>query len=367
MTDRPAPVRITALDGLRGIAIALVLLHHYVQLKLPLTAGWSSRLEQLLSVSWSGVDLFFVLSGFLIGGLLMDHRESPRLLRVFYLRRALRILPLYYVTLIVLFCWYHVGRYAAVPAWNYFTFTSNHAMAATGTWDIDPLSVMWSLAVEEQFYLVAPWMILWTRPALLPRVLLAVVGLAWVCRIGTHLADPSGLTSHLLMPCRMDAFAFGMLAAWATRSGAAREWIARKLPDWRVPLLLAALPIAVLIGFRVHIEGWQLPLYGYTCLGVFYASVVYTVVVRQPAGLVAALSWPPLVSLGRLSYFIYLWHKLVLASVGRHLLGYIDFSLDSPRNAGVLILVTSITWGLAWISWRLFEGPLIRIGQRYAY
>ncbi len=309
MSDRPGSARIVSLDGLRGCAIGAVLLHHYVQLKLPLTTvGWPNFLNHLLTLSWSGVDLFFVLSGFLIGGLLIDHRESPRLLPVFYLRRGLRILPLYYATLLVLFGWLHVGRYSHLPAWTYFTFTSNHGMAWFGTWDIGVLSVMWSLGVEEQFYLVAPWVIRWTQPARLLRVLLIVVAVAWVCRIAARLVDPTGASSRLLMPCRMDDFAFGMIAAWATRSPAARAWLERNLPDWWVLSLIAAPPVAVLLYLRVRMDEWYLPLFGYTCLGAFYGTVVYTVVVRQPARLVALLSWGPLVSLGRLSYFIYLWH-----------------------------------------------------------
>jgi peptidoglycan/LPS O-acetylase OafA/YrhL len=368
MVERPVLARIIPLDGLRGCAIALVLLHHYVQLKLPLrSTGWPPLVDRVLTLSWSGVDLFFVLSGFLIGGLLIDHRDSPRLARVFYLRRALRILPLYFATLLVLFGWLHVGRYARVPAWSYFTFTSNHGMAWLGAWDIDVLAVMWSLSVEEQFYLVAPWVIRWIRPVTLPRILLSMIAVAWVCRIAARFHDPSGITSYVLMPCRMDDFAFGILAAWAVRSTSARAWTANHLPHLRWPLLLATLPLLVLTFLQVQTEGWQLPLYGYTCLGLWYASVLYTVVARQPAGLVAILSWVPLVSLGRLSYFIYLWHTLVLASVARRILGGVNFTLASPGTVGVLAVALAATWGLAWISWRIFEGPLIRLGQRHAY
>ena len=368
MNERPGPARIATLDGLRGLAIGLVLLHHYVQLKLPFaTAGWPDFLNRLLTLSWSGVDLFFVLSGFLIGGLLIDHRTSPNLPRVFYLRRGLRILPLYYATLLVLFAWFHLGSFSLLPAWVYALFVSNHGMAWLGSWDAGPLSVMWSLAVEEQFYLVAPWVIRWTPPARLPQVLLALVLLAWLCRLGARLHDPAGFSSHLLMPCRMDAFGFGMLVAWAVRSEAARAWLEKNVPDWRLPLLVAAPPLVGLTCRGVRLDEWHLPLYGYTCLGVFYASLVYVVVVRRPARLTALLSWPPLVSLGRLSYFVYLWHSIIVAGLAHRLLGRVDFTLTSPAAAGVVIASLSLTWALAWISWQCFEGPLIRLGQRHAY
>ena len=100
---RAEKARNTALDGLRGIAIAMVLWHHLVEPNLPLghasPLGW---LRAATGLSWAGVDLFFTLSGFLIGGILIDHRISPHFTRVFYLRRAVRILPLYYLTLAVM-------------------------------------------------------------------------------------------------------------------------------------------------------------------------------------------------------------------------------------------------------------------------
>jgi peptidoglycan/LPS O-acetylase OafA/YrhL len=201
----------------------------------------------------------------------------------------------------------------------------------------------------------------------LPYILLAMVAGAWVCRIAVQRYDPTGISSHMLMPCRMDDLALGTLAAWATRTPAARTWLAKNLPHWWVPVLIAALPIALLSILHVQLGEWQLPLYGYTCLGVFYASLLYAVVDRQPARLVAVLSWRPLVSLGRLSYFIYLWHTIVMASIAHYLLGHVDFGLDSPAAFGVLVASLGVTWGLAWISWQVFEGPLIRLGHRYAY
>jgi peptidoglycan/LPS O-acetylase OafA/YrhL len=321
----------------------------------------------VFTLSWSGVDLFFVLSGFLIGGLLIDHRESPRLFRVFYLRRGLRIIPLYYATLLVLFGWFHVGRNSLLPAWPYFTFTSNQVMAWFQAWDDDVLAVMWSLAVEEQFYLVAPWVIRWIQPARLPRMVWAVVAAAWACRIAVRYLDPTGISSHMLTPCRMDILALGMLAAWAVRDPGARAWLARVLTHWWVPVLIAALPIAGLTIMQVQWGNWHLLLYGYTCLGVFYTSLLCAVVVRQPPRLVALLSWRPLVSLGRLSYFIYLWHVIVMALIARHFLGRVDFVLDSLPAVGVLAGSLATTWILAWISWQIFEGPLIRLGHRQAY
>lgn len=362
------PARITALDGLRGLAIGLVLLHHVVQLRLPTTAPWAASLDSVLQLSWSGVDLFFVLSGFLIGGILIDHRKSPRLAPIFYLRRSLRILPLCAVTLLVLFGYLGMGDYSKLPAWVYATFTSNIGMAYLSTWDGPALSVLWSLAVEEQFYLLSPWLILWLRPARLPYALVSMIVLAWVFRLIALSYDPSGFSSHLLMPCRMDAFGLGMLVAWAVRSSAARAWLTRYIPRWWLPLVLLSPALIALSVTHARQGQWALCLYGYTSLGLFYAWSVYVVVAVRPTLLVHVLDWRPLVSLGRLSYFIYLWHVIVLTVLNWRLLHTREqVLLDTPSILVVIVAAVAVTWALAALSWRVFEGPLVRWGQRFAY
>ncbi|MGA2018912.1 MAG: acyltransferase family protein, partial [Opitutaceae bacterium] len=114
------PKRIVELDGLRGIAIASVLWQHMVRPYLPENNPLTKWLESITALSWTGVDLFFVLSGFFIGGILMDHRSSPRLWRVFYIRRGLRIVPVYYLVLLVLgllLHWHVYGAHSFTPLW----------------------------------------------------------------------------------------------------------------------------------------------------------------------------------------------------------------------------------------------------------
>src|SRR6516225_2852466 len=139
--------RIPALDGLRGIAIGLVLLRHAIfgvtsVEGIETHSPFTSALVAAGQLTWSGVDLFFVLSGFLIGGILLDARESPRYFQTFYFRRAYRILPLYFVTLAI-FLFQHLpwmsalmrpGRFQPleIPGWAYATFTQNFWMAALG-------------------------------------------------------------------------------------------------------------------------------------------------------------------------------------------------------------------------------------------
>ena len=161
--------RIPALDGLRGIAILLVLIVHTISdfhFDHHPVLTWLVRMSRL---SWSGVDLFFVLSGFLIGGILLDARDSPNYFKTFYIRRAYRILPLYFVVLILAWLTFESGQLGwlrgawaelfsgRISWWTFFTFTQNIAMALIGPFiGRAGLSQTWSLAVEEQFYLTLP-------------------------------------------------------------------------------------------------------------------------------------------------------------------------------------------------------------------
>src|SRR5579884_2382866 len=136
------------LDGIRGVAILLVLASHY--LLFPETSVVASfPLIKLAGVGWIGVDLFFVLSGFLLGGILIDQKGTDGYFRRFYLRRAARMLPLYYVWL---FACVFLGW--AKPDWSYWVLAQNWTMAIARRMSSPALGISWSLGVEEQFYLV---------------------------------------------------------------------------------------------------------------------------------------------------------------------------------------------------------------------
>ena len=132
MTQRPQAGFIPALDGLRGIAILLVMLHHFTYYR-P-TEGIDGLIGDVLFFGWTGVDLFFVLSGFLISGILLDARGSERYFTTFYARRILRIFPLYYLVLFIAFVvlpWFPavhavlVGEHASPPQWPYWFYLTN--------------------------------------------------------------------------------------------------------------------------------------------------------------------------------------------------------------------------------------------------
>jgi len=214
----PAPRgRIPALDGLRGIAILLVLLWH-AGFNDPFPGFWSSVFA-FGRLTWSGVDLFFVLSGFLIGGILLDARDSTRYFRTFYVRRAFRILPLYgVITGLYIFRRLLSPSVIVIPLISYPTFTQNFWMAYFATWGGAGMAATWSLAVEEQFYLTIPLLVRKLTNARLVWVLAFVVVGAPILRTLTLINFEHGrFADYVLMPCRADALCLGVLAAVLVR------------------------------------------------------------------------------------------------------------------------------------------------------
>jgi peptidoglycan/LPS O-acetylase OafA/YrhL len=233
LADGPLPVplihssrRLPELDGLRGVAVAVVVIYHAALSDVVLPHGFS-WLVAAGKLGWSGVDLFFVLSGFLIGGILLDSRSSANYFKTFYLRRAYRILPIYLVLMIFFSMRFiHVsagplGDFSgsAIPLYAYCSFTQNIWMAFLGTLGAGVVGPTWSLAVEEQFYLTAPLVVRKLAPEKLARVLVGVVIAAPLLRIALYAASRhNGVAEYVSMPCRADALSLGILSAWVARS-----------------------------------------------------------------------------------------------------------------------------------------------------
>jgi peptidoglycan/LPS O-acetylase OafA/YrhL len=364
---------IPELDGIRGVAIGMVLLAHYFMVFTRPGTPLSYLLVPL-RLSWSGVDLFFVLSGFLIGGILLDARESSNYFRVFYARRFFRIVPIYVVLLISVALAIHLSRirilgsyeewfFGRLPWWYFFTFLQNIGMSLHKQWGSYPLAVTWSLAVEEQFYLTLPLLIRFLDRRLLFRFALLTIPSASLLRVFLFHRDPTNFfVWYTLMPCRADALLLGVVGALLLRDPRSRGWF---LGNRR----LVELVIAVLL-LGVAYLGWRAPSYrdlvmvavGFTWLALTYLSfLLYALLYRDSwVGRSLRLSW--LRGLGAIAYGTYLFHTLI-----RGLFFGPEQFIRSWQDVGITLIVLVLMLSFCRLSWIYFEKPLVKIGHRMDY
>ncbi len=381
MNPNVAP-RIPELDGLRGLAILLILLGHHFNSHLQAEAG--SPLVYLiiaLRYTWSGVDLFFVLSGFLIGGILLEQRQAVNYYRVFYVRRICRIFPLYYLLLLLFFAFLLLGV-GPVSPWlfqnplpflSYFTFTQNFAsvyyvayVGAPAAW----LGVTWSLAVEEQFYFVMPWVMRKVQRRGLPLILLSVIGFSILLRIFIYNNFVVGsIANYVLTPTRVDGLMMGVLLAYAVRQP---QWWQKIIAQRR----LVSLAFWLLGGGLVALNIWRQELttaesivmttIGYTWIGLFYTLLLLLLLLHQGQWVTAFFRNSVMRWLGEISYSFYLLHIPLIGLCFGWLLGM------NPRIANfkellVSLLALALSLGLATISWHWLEKPIISWGHSFQY
>jgi peptidoglycan/LPS O-acetylase OafA/YrhL len=380
--DAARRARVPELDGIRGAAILLVIVWHYVHLHASPAPGtlWA-KVNILFRATWTGVDLFFVLSGFLIGGILMAQRDSPAYYRAFYLRRFCRILPLYAVFLLVCAAlrpepvrealptvgWMFVPDF---PLLSHATFTQNLAMAWLGRFANQALNITWSLAVEEQFYLLLPFLIRAVPPRRIPALAGALIGGGVLLRCALYAAAPerAGFWCYVLLPCRWDPMFLGVLAAWALRQEVWRARLARAGGLLKgLWLALAALLAVACLKAWIVIMAPPVTLAGYTLLGLFYALTLVLVVAGHVPWAAAALRHPLLARLGVISYGVYLLHETVNGALHGLLRGARPDFTTAPAML-VTGLSLAVTLALAELSWRWFEGRWVAWGQeRFPY
>jgi peptidoglycan/LPS O-acetylase OafA/YrhL len=330
------------LDGIRGIAILVVMLHNETA-KYPVL-----YLDRIFAHGWMGVDLFFVLSGFLITGILLDSKHADGYFKNFYIRRFLRIWPLYYSALLLMFVvvpYFRPGEGLQIfrrssPWWSFPLFIQNFLVPeperAAGL-----LGVTWSLAIEEQFYLVWPVVIRFCSERSLRRIAVFVILFSPVLRL---LMLSWGIATYANTFSRLDGLMIGALLAVVIRS---REFDpARYLRVAWIGLVIAW-PLAFLtIGLKAR---WIV--YSFSALAS--ASLVYVALFSSSRWLQVSLKNRFLVYTGTISYGLYLLHKIPF-NLGQ-VLGFTAY----PAVAAPLLLAAA--YGIAALSWNFLEKPFLKL------
>ncbi len=334
---------------------------------------WGQLLSRFAGFGWIGVQLFFVLSGFLITRNLLASQDSPQALRSFYGRRMLRIFPLYYATLIFFFVlWPLVGSlpkpYAdEVPTQIWLWLFLSNWTEWSGMGGLS-LPHFWSLAVEEQFYLLWPFVIRHRTPRQILLICIAIALLSVASRAALLWFEFSPLQVYTFTISRMDALALGAAAAACLQTPEA----ARKLVANRYRLLMAA-AVIFMIG-RVIPKAYGMTDAIGQILGFSLLSVVFTLFVLAAACGDAAplnrwqrmLQWAPLRTLGKYSFAMYVFHAPLNTLVGEPLLAHWQWREHlTTGQAYVHVLgIGALSFVLAWLSYHLMEKHFLRL-KRY--
>jgi peptidoglycan/LPS O-acetylase OafA/YrhL len=367
--------KISALDGIRGLAVLSVMMVHCVQFE---AWTWPDRiLEKMVAYGWTGVDLFFALSGFLITGILFDAKGRERFFSTFYLRRAFRIFPLYYAYLAglaVYACYVFPDlagsvNFRAQQLW-YWLYAANFQPAFLPSGPRLSTEHLWSLAIEEQFYFIWP-LIVWLcgRRQLMQICLAGIIG-ALCLRVALRMAGVDPQIVYEATPTRMDSLLMGCSAALLVRGSSleARTVIAR----WglRVAALLIAATLAAGRG-QTGPKGLAMQTIGYTASALLSGSLVLYCANGTPGMIRSVFEGRLLRWFGRYSYALYMLHLAVWSFVVQHFPAIEKL----PTVAGLIfpwalvraICAIGLTAACALLSWAILESPALRLKERFSY
>lgn len=383
-TERPSPafnagVHIPALDGLRGIAVLIVMVMHFSLVE-PL-GGVHAVYTRVSGLGWTGVDLFFVLSGFLITGILYDAKGAKHYFRNFYARRTLRIFPLYYAFLVALFVILPLlAPSTAEPEMGeerlwMWAYLGNVLMARAG-WEGLPAHTthLWSLAVEEQFYLIWPLIVWWASRKRLIAICIGAIALASISRVALHLLGADPTAGYTLLPARVDTLAVGSVIAILARDPAGLAWLRRSAK----PSLIGALAVIVAVMSSLPVFGTlpprnlQVQFFAYPAVAIVAAAcLVMAMQADSTTRIGRAMSVGALPALGRYSYALYLFHVPIRdvirnSGIGSGQAGIVAGS-RFPLQVAIIAAGIGVTYVVALVSWNLFEKHFLELKRYFPY
>jgi peptidoglycan/LPS O-acetylase OafA/YrhL len=391
------------LDGFRGVAMIVVLLQHLAYSY----DGENPVIWFMIAcnrMGWIGVDIFFVLSGFLITRRLLCARGCRNYYKSFYARRFLRVFPLYYAVLFVTLVVYPRLPYAVDPhqGWSptaefkhggiaYWLYFSNIIDGIHGHWQHYKLAITWSLSIEEQFYLLWPLVVAKCGKRGIIAWCAGLFAVSAVCRLGVRLSGMPPLAGYVLTFCRVDGLGVGaFLALFYTpeRREAYRVWGGRIAAAASVVILVLIVRILAQGNFAntiggpqsyIHNEFWM-QVVGFSTMAILFGGLLARMVVVGSDGgdggrMDRFLRIPFLVFIGKLSYGIYLLHLHVTGPV-HELFAWMGIPpIGTPVTDGqwfgrqilFYAVVGTLSTAVAWVSWTIWEHPILRLKKHVPY
>ncbi len=356
-----------ALDGVRGTAILLVLsLHFFAGVPSP---GIGNAVRRIASSGWIGVDLFFVLSGFLITNILLRTKHERRYFRNFYMRRTLRIFPLYYGVLFVSFVvlpltsageHMHIGDFTRTQGWLW-SYCSNVLLSMRNDWMVLSIRHMtfghfWSLAIEEHFYLIWPAVVLFVSTRTLLKVCLGGIALAVAFRLALY-GDPRWtVAACIFTPCRIDAPLAGAALAVAMNLKVAN------IQRWCLIIGTSCacyMAGVILRDGSLYATAPKIQTIGLTLVAGLFASMLgYLLHSRYLQRLMSARA---LCFFGTYSYGLYVFHWLLFPTFQGSLNP--EGSLGGALRVSAVVLSISICASVA--SYHVYERPFLRLKRLF--